>query len=233
LLGASGQPAALRTLAALLGHADELDCTLLSQIGRLALACPLPIDDGVCGMVRQRLESSSIAVRREAALACGRLHDEQALDALVHLLDDAAPSPCHAAHWSLRSISGLELRRDGRVWRTWLERELAWWDGSAGSALRDLRDSDPKQVAAALHEIGHHRLRRPELVSAVIDVLRDERVSLAVMACSVLGELGDPAARSVLETCAVSDKPELRLAAQAALERLGTKDFPGALAFER
>lgn len=86
-------------------HEDEL--MRLSAIVGMGRSC----DRRWAKTILEELESSSAAMRYEAALASGNLSLREAVPALTNLLDDADPQIRDAAIWSLGQVGGDQAKQ--------------------------------------------------------------------------------------------------------------------------
>jgi HEAT repeat protein len=153
-----------------------------------------------------------LGVRQAAAVALAEAGDRRAFETLVLLLNHRDPERGETA---ARALAVLGDPRTGR----------------AAAALA----TNPIRVGYALHPIRLLvELRAPEAVPALSTTLRRLlaepgaqpywRIALACV--EGLGALGDPHARPLLAAARLAD-PRLRVAADAALSRIGDRSPPG------
>ena len=86
---------------------DEDESMRISAIVGMGRSC----DDRWKDIILTEIESSSAAMRYEAALACGGLMLREAVPTLIHLLDDADPQIRDASIWSLGQIGGGQAKQ--------------------------------------------------------------------------------------------------------------------------
>lgn len=194
-------------LSELLGEHEDLHGFLLSGMGRVARELPLPAEELALARVRPLLASEDPQLVREAALVLGRVEDQQTVPRLIDLLEDENPGVVSAAHWSLRCMSGLDLRADPVRWRTWLAEERAWWRDHAPEVLGWLRSPEPVMAKRGIAIAVQRRHRRHELaleIASLLDFPDEDVVRRAVRA---LGMLESRAALPrLLELCSHGDE---------------------------
>jgi HEAT repeat protein len=104
-------------------------------------------------LLLQELNSSSPAMRYEAAWACGELTLRQAVPVLVRLLDDPDRQVCNATIWALGQIGGPQAKQ----------------------ALIDAYEDADEDTQVALDEaLAEHALSEGELDFALYDLGSDE-----------------------------------------------------------
>lgn len=191
VLGTCRCKEATQTLAALLGRNAALDATLLSYLSRSLVANPgASLDPETTAGIRQRLTASLPEVRREAALALGRLADATSVPELLRRLSDDNEGAREAAHWALKSITGLRLSLNAERWQRWHEGELAWWQ-SRGEDLVDALESAPRpQTLAGIREAAARRLFRHQIAERLVALLRSDDREVVVASVGALGSMG-------------------------------------------
>jgi hypothetical protein len=90
-----------------LAYYDEDEQMRLSAIVGMGRSCDEQWED----IVLTEIESTSAAMRYEAALACGGLTLREAVPVLTRLLDDADPMIRDASIWSLGQIGGTQAKQ--------------------------------------------------------------------------------------------------------------------------
>jgi len=218
-LGDVGSEHALELLGSWVGRPGEPSITLVQEISRAAARLEPPFDEGLRASVRACLSDGSPALRREAALAVGRLSDDESLPLLVTLLEGDS-GPRRNAWWALKAITGLSFREDARPWSRWVAAEQAWWRERSAPALAGLRSSDEATVAAAVQEIAAHRFRRHELALELSAIAGEGSPDRARLVCSALVQLGSPASRKALEAFLEHDDIGVRRSAATGLRAI-------------
>ncbi|HVS08550.1 MAG TPA: HEAT repeat domain-containing protein [Planctomycetota bacterium] len=219
-LGDVGSQPALELLGSWVGRPDEPSLVLVQEISRAAARLEPPFDASLRAAVRTCLSDGSPALRREAALAVGRLGDDESLPLLVALLEGES-GPRRNAWWALKAITGRSFREDARPWSRWVAAEQAWWRDRSGTVLAELRSADEAVVAAAVQEIAAHRYRRHELALELSAIAGEGSADRARLVCSALVQLGSPLARKGLEACLEHEDAGVRQRAAAALRSMG------------
>jgi HEAT repeat protein len=219
-LGDVGSQHALELLGTWVGRPDEPSLVLVQEISRAAARLEPPFDASLRASVRACLSDGSPALRREAALAAGRLGDDESLPLLVALLEGES-GPRRNAWWALKAITGRSFREDARPWSRWVAEEQAWWGDRSGSVLAELHSADEAVVAAAVQEIATHRYRRHELALELSAIAGEGGADRARLVCSALVQLGSPVARKGLEACLEHEDADVRQRAAAGLRSMG------------
>lgn len=118
----AGSPYGLELLVDLLGRDQALDPVIISRVVASAQA---GYPDELLPKLQDLLYRDDPALRREAALALGRLRDFPSTVYLVDLLSDENRGVRENALWALRNISGLNFPADPDRWSQWFEHTLA------------------------------------------------------------------------------------------------------------
>lgn len=218
---------AFELLATLLEAGAAQERLLLLHLGRAAARQPRPVAPNVRRSVRRLLASGKDAgTTREAALAAGRMGDDDAVEALVALLAHENRGVAEAAHWALVSITDLPFTADAGRWRAWFEGEQAWWSSTAPKTLEALRTGSRPLVAQAVNEVGSHRWRRAELADALAAALPRSTGATSISICSQLRQLGVLDAVPALVEALGHAEGDVRVAAHRALTELTGLDLP-------
>jgi HEAT repeat protein len=220
-------PAAVEALAQLLGVQPELDLLLLAELGRCASGQAPPFDSAVGSRVRGFLHAPSVELVREAAQACGRLEDAEALPELVELLGHENRGVRRNAHWSLRKITGVSFAEDPRAWGAWLLSEERWWDERAPELLLGLGDPDLAHALAAVQELARRRAPRHPLAREMVRALAHEEREVRRLACVALGQFRSRTAVPDLLAALEDPEADVRMAALRALRSITGLDLPG------
>lgn len=182
LLAAAGATKTLestRLMLRLLGSNDATDALLLQFIGQSRTSMPLPIDDPGLSAVRYYLSSTNPALRRESALAAGRLEDPDAIPLLLQLLDDNTLNVRPNAHWALRKITGLSFHADAGRWNRWYKMENEEWDSGLSDLLQQLNSQHPGEIARAIDRLAAVRLHRNKIALALVPIVKHPNAKLA------------------------------------------------------
>lgn len=204
-------------LGKLLGEDERFASMILSQIGRIANQ-NRPLGASLAGgHIRRLLESPTPRVRREAALALGKLQDTDSFEAIIEALDDSDARVAANAHWSLTAISSRNFRPEKRHWAAWYNAELTWWRGRGLQLLGDLQSQQPGSIASALNELSQHRLFRHAIAEELRGLIGARRNEIARLACTALVTLRSSVALPELVQALEHPDPRIREAAQRAL----------------
>ncbi len=225
-LGAARTPSAALALADLLGTDEQLEVETLMQLGRCASGRWVDLGEMRIAPILARLRADRPEVRREAALALGRLEHSGSAERLIEALGDPAPAVGDAALWSLRKLSGLRLPASPASWRRWLTAERAWWDDLAPDALARLESDSTAEIVAGLRAVAPRRLHRRVLAERVAPLLRRSDPSLARLACAALQGFGSAAAIPALVDALEHEDPSVRESAATALRAITGEQRP-------
>lgn len=225
-VGESGSAGALDVLARMLDRDRELDGMLLPQIGRLAANPVAGREWQVGSAVRAFLMDPRAGIRREAALALGKLQDSESVEDLIRLLDDDSSGVRKSALWALRAISGQDLGEDPLRWRNWYLEELQWWREVYPGYLETLRYGEPEEIGPAVSQMCLRRLFRNLMAEDLAALLEHERPEIRLRACVALRELGSMAAARELVTALTDEDEAVREAAYEALRAASDYTLP-------
>lgn len=225
-VGATRSARGIEPLADLLGEDPRLDVVLLTQIARLGPSARPPIDVAILRNVREYLWSDDEQLVREAAHVTGVLDDFEAMQRLVELVRDPRTPIRESAHWALRRMTGLALRADARLWRSWYAAESSWYRERAPGLVESLRHETAGEVVKALSELARHRLHRHRLAVEIEAVLRHERAHVRRLGCIALRQLGSPVAVPALVERLLDPDESVILAAGNALRSLTGLELP-------
>jgi len=176
--------------------------------------------------LRSYLDESRPGHCRAAITALTALSDHNAVAPLIALLASENSGLRENAHWALRQLTGLSMAPSADVWGRWHQGEQYWCLRSKPREFQRLRLSDPAEVADALRTILSHPLARPELATALPDLLKSPWPALRVLACRSLGELSSRDAVGRLVWALEDPEPDVASAAHAALRKLTHLDLP-------
>jgi cyclophilin family peptidyl-prolyl cis-trans isomerase/HEAT repeat protein len=211
--------------------AQQADEALVGQLARLLAASDARVFDAAA--LRDGVAAANFDVRRQAALAVGRIGDPQGVDLLVPLLTDTAESVRAAAAFALGLLKdprGIEplitLVRAGAgsVAPAEAVTAIAKIGGDAGArALTDVLQlgsagaAAPPPVAAALLEAWRLGPRAP--VSALIGYADDPDPNTRARLLYSLGRLRSPSGIASLLNAMQDRDPTVRAIAARALTR--------------
>jgi HEAT repeat protein len=198
-------------LAAATALAAEGDATLCLEVG---LA------------VRERLLAADPALRAQAAESALRIGEQEAVPALIELLEDDERRVQRQARASLEGLTGQRLGYAAEPWRRWYAEQERWLAQEGEHLLASLDGGSRAEAARALGELGQRRLFRDELVEPLAGALERPEAELVVAACAALQQLGSPrAALRLVDRLDDSDE-RVREAAWQALRALTRVELP-------
>jgi hypothetical protein len=170
-IGETARCESTRVLTAYLGRWPDFDVMILQQVGRHTGPMPIALLTTEVTAVVRYLAASSEEKRREAALALGRTESASAIPDLLTRLSDESPAVRDAAHWALKSITGVRFRNDPARWAAWYADEEAWWNGRGSGLVKSLGCQPPERLASAARELAGHRGWREQICLELVPLL--------------------------------------------------------------
>lgn len=200
-----------------LGKSPMLDMQLLQHIGKAPGILPIALSDRDLDRVRKYLDSRDPGMRREAALAVGRLDDTASIPQLLELMDDSNGGVQENAYWSTKKITGLRFRMDRKRWRQWFDGEQKWWSEAGERQLANLTNGENANITSAMNELGGHWLYRNEITEKLAPLLSSPRAEISNIAFAAVVSLASSRAVAVLVQLLESENDRLRAKAAEAL----------------
>lgn len=199
-------------LAAFLGGETILQPTLVAAVSRLAAGRDDPeLGDRLGRLLDGRPDAD---LRREVALALGRIREVDSVARLIDLLDDESDGVRRAARWALGRISGRELPPEREAWLGWLQAERDWWTSCGAPRLAERTGMDDAGLFESVRLWSQRPLFRRAVEPALLELLAHPREGIRAVACQGLGALGCVATLPSLE--ALLDDPAAMVRASAA-----------------
>jgi HEAT repeat protein len=226
----AGRAQGVDVLVSMLGRDRDLDLAILPEIASLAENALGGLTEQQLTWIRPFLGDEDWRIRREAAVALGRVHDARSYREIVGCLSDGHRLVQQAGLWSLRHMSGRDFDDDGERWRAWFEEETRWYETRGVARIESLRDPDPAVVMEAARDLVQRPLYKHEIAESLSTVLHSSNALLVTGVAEALAELGSP--RAVRPLCAAlsHSDPAVRRAAHAALRKLTGHSWPMASA---
>lgn len=217
--------AATRILADLLGRSPGLDPLLLARLGERG---PLRESgaESVFESVRRYLKKSDPALVSAAALACGRLGDDGAVETMIHLLEHPEERVRRSVFAALEQVSGLALGPEPARWTGWHQAEMRWWEEEAEALLLRIERGRGLEFVRAARAVLEHRLFRDRIAEAFAQTLQRGGRAEILLACRALEQLCSPQAVRALIECLERPDPEVRAAAWKALRATTGVELP-------
>lgn len=224
-VGRARDPRGLPTVTEVVSWHEDLAVLGLSQVRLLGPSADDEVNQETAEVVRELVRAEDLQVARAALLALGELEDVASIPAMIELLGEDSGGLAENALWALRRISGLKLNENRDLWRAWYRQEERWFEEDAPRAIERLRSPLDHQVAAAVREIGNHRLHRHELARELAPVLEHPQATLRALACRALARLGSLTALADLAHALRDAEEEVFQAASRALVVLTGRDL--------
>ncbi len=183
---ATQSPQGLELLIRLLDTRSAPQLELLTDIHRLAEQLAVVPESVDLLRIRGLLNDRDPEVRASAALCLGRLHDAEAMPALIELLHDLTAQVSQHSLTSLRLLTGRGFDAEPDRWQTWYRAELAWWSTAGRETLGELRSMDKPTAITAILETGQHRLFAGRYVAELCRLLRAPDAEIRRTACAAL-----------------------------------------------
>lgn len=180
----------------------------------------------ICAAIRHFLQDEAAQVRREAALALGRLQDIESMKELISLLDDKNRGVQANTHWALKNITGLRFPPNAARWKHWWNNELQKQKADRDALLQQLRYGTRKEIVEAIDRLTALRLGKKEIIRAFLDSMTYGDTEIRVKICQALGNM--KAREAVGELIEILDDPypPITNAAHKALRAITGKDLP-------
>jgi len=197
--------------------------TLVAVCGRSARAS---VDREFAAWMASELPLARTEYARALLQGLGVLDDGSHVAAMIERLEDLHAGVRDAAWTALKRESGLGFPADVQPWLAWHREEVAWHANRRPRLGDDLVSNDALRIVAALRAYSGHRTRRAELARDVARVLVHARPDLRLLACQVLGSLGDPCATADLAKSLLDPDPAVSEAAWMALKSITGLELP-------
>ena len=223
-IGDRRSAAGLDVLLAWLAHGGTNVRLILAHINRTAARLEPVLPESSLLRVRLLLASDDESVRREAALAVGRLNDFDSLSELISMVEEDTRSVRDNAHWSLKHMTKLGVRPER--WIGWYQSEFSWWRDEAPALLNSLTLDSPADLIPAINEISHHRLFRKELAFELTQLLHHPNPNIVRLTCSALRSLQSRSVVKALVPLVEHPDEAVCIQACAALRTITGKDLP-------
>ena len=183
-LGRSAVPAALPALAAMSRESVGLQSFTLESLTRLARKVGGPYGQDVYGAVRHAMLVGAPEERRLAAVAAGVLRDDEAIPALIAMLDTGDALSAGAAHRALMEHTGIGYAASPSLWERWYRDELEFLEEQFDGQVQALRSAGAARRVQAVKAISAGRLGRDIRAAALIEFfpgVEDEALQLQIL----------------------------------------------------
>jgi len=224
-LAAVRGPVATRILAGMLGRSPGLDPLLLARLAHRGRA-RAGQDEVVLDAVRRYLRQRDPALVGAAAVACGELGDDGAVEPLIGLMDHDDARVRASVFQALERISGLDLGPAPERWTSWYHAEMRWWDEDAEAELVRIERGRGQEFVRAAGAVLEHRLFRDRMAESFAQALQRGDGDEVRLACRALEQLRSPVAVRALVECLERDEPTVRSAAWRALRAITGVELP-------
>jgi HEAT repeat protein len=181
-LVAAEASAAAPELALALGD-PRTDPILAEALAALAEKAPGDLPETALASLRSRLDSPDSRVAGAAALALGRIGDEESAARLAQLLDDKDPVLKATVRKALAALCGIDLETKRAAWEGWIERERAWARSRLAELERVCLAADPATLPEAIVELRQHQLYRRRAARALMPALSSPDARVVQLAC--------------------------------------------------
>ncbi|QDU65411.1 hypothetical protein [Engelhardtia mirabilis] len=191
-----------RLLAAELHVNASYDELILLELARLGESRRLQLDELQRRTIRALLDGhNSVATVTLATRAAAGARDDDAVPALIDLLESPDRVIAKAARVALESITRQRLRDDVEAWRAWHSRELKWWRDESQDTFRRVTGRDAADAGNAIRELSARRLFVDRVAQGLIPALDRDDPELVLLACSALAQLEATSAVPRLVDC--------------------------------
>lgn len=223
-LGDAARPESLTALAGLLPF-EDLRAPVLAALAHAGRQLNGPHDEGARAAARQLLDDRDPFVAAQAARAVEALEDYDAVSQLIDLLEEGGPAATSAVQ-ALRSLSGVDFRRDAVAWSLWHgHAERRWEESRAWAERASYREGGP-DLRPGLRLLASSRYKRHERAELMLRALREGSPELAAYACRGLALLASHGAVEDLIDLLDARDDALRAASHEALRSITESDLP-------
>jgi HEAT repeat protein len=195
--------------------------TALTALGKLGFR-----ESSICKAIRPFLKHKDDQVRKEAALALGRLQDFESGKELIELLKDKNRGVRKNTYWALRNITGLKFPLHYDRWKIWWDNELKELKAKRGKYLIELRSGEMKKKINAIKALARLKLGKKEIAEALLEYIDLGDTETRVEICKALGQIKEQVALPHLVKCLEDYEQKVKDAACEALRAVTGKDFP-------
>ena len=225
-VGQAGEIEGLRFLKGVFGQDEAVQAVLLMEIARLAPVADADLARDLAEPIRWQLRSGETKLVQTAAMAVGRLGDEESIPLLITLLEEGSGGMRVHATRALEAITGVSLRDDPVRWSAWYERENLWFEENVDELFEQLDSQHEEVIFGAVRGLAKMRLHRDETAARLLALLDHDSPSVRRIACQALGQLGSRAAVPPLIDLLVDDDEGVAQSAWVALRWLTGLELP-------
>jgi len=223
---ATGSHEALQLMLELLGQDPGLDRVLLTHIGQIGQVAPWYADDSARRRVRGYLAGTDESMQRAALYATGGLRDFEAVEVAIELLGSDSRSLSEAAHWALKTTTGLGFSPDQQRWQAWFASESEWYERNQGRLFGRIAHSSSRGIADALRELSTCRYQRVRIAEGMLGLLNHADPFVRRETCLALRNLGAEVAVPALMTSMTDADQGVAQEAWRALQSITGKQVP-------
>ncbi len=222
VLGGSGSRLALPPLLTLVNDWDtSVKVTAVISIGKLGFDEP-----AACTEVRRLLKSEDTQVKREAALALGRLQDIDSVDSLITLLQNDNRGIRKNAYWALKNITGLRFPDNYTRWKVWWDSESGKYRKKREALLNVLRTGTNDERLKAIDKLTAIRFGSKQITTALLSQITSGDKRIRIKACEALGSIGARDAVPDLVKQLDDIEQSVQKAAHSALKAITGQNLP-------
>lgn len=221
-LGASGNRRAGHVLIGFLED-PEMSVTVaaIAALGTLKVS-----DHRISFRLRRFLDEPNPYIRKEAALALGKLRDIESIHDLINLLDDAHPGVIDTAHWALKQISGKRFSKSSVYWDTWWQDEEEKYQTELDDLLGQIHGEVTGRRVMAIRGLSRMVLGREEIADNLLQLTSDNNPMIRGEACAALGIMKISQAVPDLIACLDDTNNDAKSRAHRALQQITNQDLP-------
>ena len=183
-------------------------------------------ESNICEKLRLLLDSERARLRKQAALALGKLQDIESVETLIEFLDDENRGVSGNAYWALKNITGLRFPPESQRWKIWWKNESENALEKRRQLLLTLRTGSRKEMLGALRDAGKIRLGKKEVVGILVDFLEHGDPEIRKLSCLSLARLKARNALTKILPLLTEHNLEVKEAAHSALKEITGIDLP-------
>lgn len=143
--------------------------------------------DAVLSTLKENLTTADMSLRKDSALALGRIKYVGAIEDLIELLDSSDKGLKANAAWALQTITRQPFP-DKAAAKRWYQEEKAREENNVALLAEQVRSGNPKFAPLAALELTKMTIERQKAIDALTAGLDTEDVRLRAAICEALGK---------------------------------------------
>lgn len=188
-VGRARDPRGQQLILDLMPLREKLLPLLLSQVPLLGLSGDRILNESLALHVRASLNPADPGLCRAASLAVAALHDSEAVDKLIALLDEENEGLRQNAHFALRELCDKGFPPNSQIWKSWWQSEAEWLGAHSYRCRQALLSSETTRILSALRDLEDHALFGKHFETELVELLSHARTEVREQACGTIRKL--------------------------------------------